>query len=149
MMTQSIDKESVMKKWAPIIDKFGLSDDKSDWLSQYAELHQKTESGNIYNPTSSNLESLILPVVMRVAAQTIGHDIVSVKPMSSPGGISSEELERIKNDVKSENRDRKIDSLVEGKEYVEQKIEEHPDYKPGSGGLFYLDYTYGSATQSF
>ena len=79
---------------------------------------------------------------MKVAAQTIGQDLVSVQPMSS--GMSQEEIDRINAEIKKENRDGKIDAIVEGKDYKELKPEEHPDWKPGPvGNLFYLDYKYG------
>jgi hypothetical protein len=66
--------------------------------------------------------------------------------MSAPlMGMSQEEIERIEAEVKGENRDGKIDALIEGKEYTEKKVEEHPDYK--TGGLFYIDYTYGDNSE--
>ena len=87
----------------------------------------------------------LLPVAMKIASQTISQDLVSVQPMTGPGGMSKEERERIEAEIKQKNRDGKIDSLIEGLEYKEEKVEQHPDYKPGSGGqLFYMDYTYGS-----
>jgi hypothetical protein len=59
--------------------------------------------------------------------------------------MSKEERERIEAEIKQKNRDGKIDSLIEGTEYKEEKVEQHPDYKPGSGGqLFYMDYTYST-----
>jgi hypothetical protein len=67
--------------------------------------------------------------------------------MTGPGGVSKEERERIEAEIKQKNRDGKIDSLIEGTEYKEEKVEQHPDYKPGSGGqLLYFDYTYNSST---
>ena len=83
----------------------------------------------------------ILPIARRVAAQTIGADLVSVAPI---GGISDKEVERIQNEIKIENRDRKINSILEGRTYVEMKPEDHPDWKGlPSGKLFYIDYKYG------
>jgi hypothetical protein len=81
---------------------------------------------------------------MKVTAKTIGMDLVSVQPMSS-SGMSQEEVDRIEAEVKKENRDSKIESIIEGKDYKEMKPEEHPDWKPGpKGNLFYMDYTYGT-----
>ena len=65
---------------------------------------------------------------------------------TSPGGTSEEEMERIKNEVKAENRDRIIESLIEDKEYKEMDITEHPDYKGPVGTLFHLDFKYGDDT---
>ena len=137
-------KEDLMKKWAPILGSMGMTGSQLDNLSQLAEnqsnhiLEENTPTEN----TSGDFPSL-LPLAMKVAATTIG------------GGMSKEERERIEAEVKSENRDGKIESLIEGTEYVEKKLEEHPDYKPGvdlvpvqpmyapMGLLFYIDYKYG------
>jgi len=80
----------------------------------------------------------IFPIVTRVASKTIANDLLSVKPMVSD--------EKIKNEVKAINRDRKIDAMLENKEYEEMKIEDHPDYGGPFRKLFYMDYVY--ATQS-
>lgn len=66
------------------------------------------------------------------------------------GGNSKEELERIEKEVKTENRDRKIDAVTEDKEYNEMKIEDHPEYGKGgpSGKLFFLDFKYDSNSAS-
>jgi hypothetical protein len=88
----------------------------------------------------------LFPIAMKIASQTISQDLVSVQPMTAPGGMSKEEKERIESEIKQKNRDGKIDSLIEGTEYKEEKLEEHPDYKPGDSPLFYMDYTYNSPT---
>ena len=87
----------------------------------------------------------LLPIAMKIAAATIGKDLVPVQPLSTPG-ISNEKLERIKREVKRENRNRKIDSIVTGEKNEEMKLEDHPDYSYTSGNLFYIDYQY--STQS-
>ena len=89
----------------------------------------------------------LFPIAMKIVSQTISQDLVTIQPMTGPGGMSKEERERIESEIKQKNRDGKIDSLIEGTEYKEEKLEQHPDYKPGSGGqLFYMDYTYNSST---
>ena len=88
----------------------------------------------------------LFPIAMKIASQTIAQDLVSVQPMNGPGGMSKEEKERIESEIKQKNRDGKIDSLIEGTEYKEEKVEKHPDYKPGNSPLFYMDYTYNSPT---
>jgi hypothetical protein len=65
-------------KWKGIIGNIGLTGSKADWMSQYAGLQQST--------TQSNFPSMF-PIAMKVAAQTVGLDLVSVKPMSAPLGI--------------------------------------------------------------
>lgn len=140
-------KEETMKKWAPILEKMGMTGSKADWMSEYAEMHSKNES-TLSNTTLSNTTAAdfptLLPMAMKVSAKTIGTDLVSVMPIG--GGNSGPEMESIRQDVKIENRDRKIESIVEDKEFEEMKLEDHPDYikpKGPSGQLFYLDFIYG------
>ena len=79
---------------------------------------------------------------MKIAAKTIGQDLVTVAPIG--GGNSGDEMKKIKQEVKIENRDRKINAVIEGKKYKEMKPEDHPDYKESkgpTGHLFYLDFT--------
>lgn len=136
-------KEEIMKKWTPILASMGMTGSQLDNLSQLAE----NQSNQILEETKTEEFPSLFPMAMKISAQTIGMDLVSVQPMAGPGGMSKEERERIEAEIKQENRDSKIDALVEGTEYNEKKVEEHPDYKPGSGGqLFYMDYTYNSPT---
>ena len=135
-------KEETMKKWAPILEKMGMTGSKADWMSEYAEMHSKNET-TLSNTTTEDFQTL-LPIAMKVSAQTIGTDLVSVAPIG--GGNTSDKLKEIREDVKIENRDRKIESIVEDKEFEEMKVEDHPDYiKPKGplGQLFYLDFQYG------
>jgi len=134
-------KEEIMKKWSSILGPMGMTGSQLDNLAQLAE----NQSNQILEETKSEEIPSLFPMAMKIAAQTIGQDLVSVQPMTGPGGMSKEERERIEAEIKQKNRDGKIDSLIEGLEYKEEKVEQHPDYKPGSGGqLFYMDYTYGS-----
>jgi len=129
-------KEDTIKKWAPILERMGMTGSKAECMSEYVEIHSKNESLSDF-PT-------LLPMTKQISAQTIGLDIVSVMPMG--GGNSGSEMESIRQDVKIENRDRKIESIVEDKDFEEMKVEEHPDYrkpKGPSGQLFYLDFQYG------
>ena len=141
-------REEAMKKWAPILSGMGLTGSKADWMSEYAEMHAKREHlGSMQSNESETFEDFpaILPIAMKVAAQTIGTDLVTVAPIG--GGNTPDELKEIREDVKIENRDRKIEAVVEGKEFEEMKVEDHPDYvKPTgpSGQLFYMDFKYGT-----
>ena len=135
-------KEDTIKKWAPILNSMGMTGSKADWMSEYAEMHSKNET-TLSNTTTEDFQTL-LPIAMKVSAQTIGTDLVTVAPIG--GGNSGPEMESIRQDVKIENRDRKIESIVEDKEFEEMKVEDHPDYikpKGPSGQLFYLDFQYG------
>ena len=156
-MTQS--KQDIFNKWKPIMDSMDISEDRKEWLSQYTNQHQQHESNLTGFPTSKSTTtastiqdfgSQLLPISMKIAAQTIGQNLVSVVPMG--GGNTGEEMRKIDAEIKQENRDGKIDSIIENKEYVEKEREDHPDYKKGEGPigqLFYMDYVYGGvATQS-
>jgi hypothetical protein len=135
-------KEDIVKKWAPILENIGLTGSKADWMSEWAELHSKQE---IENSKPEEFPSL-LPIAMKVAAKTIAQDLIFA---------SQEEIDEVKNKVLTENRDGKIEAIVDGKEFTEKKLEEDPEYqklmKKGvtpmsapSGQLFYLDFKYES-----
>ena len=137
------NKKDIMKKWSNILGYMDMTGSQLDNLSQLAE----NQSNQILEETKSEEFPSLFPIAMKIASKTIGQVLVSVQPMSGPGGMSKEERERIEAEIKQKNRDGKIDSLIEGTEYKEEKVEQHPDYKPGSGGqLLYFDYTYNSST---
>ena len=135
-MTHS-SKEEIYKKWAPILENIGLTGSKADWMSEWAEIHSKQE---VEKSKPEEFPSL-LPIAMKVAAKT---DLIFVSP---------EEINEVKNKVLTENRDGKIEAIVDGKEFTEKKLEDDPEYqklmKKGvtplsapSGQLFYLDFKY-------
>lgn len=135
-------KEDTIKKWAPILEKMGMTVSNSEWMSEYTEIQSKNEN-TLSNTTTEEFPTL-LPIAKQVFAKTVGLDIVSVVPIG--GGNSGSEMEVIRQDVKIENRERKIESIVDGKEFEEMKVEDHPDYKESvgpKGDLFYLDLQYG------
>jgi len=132
------NKKDIMKKWSNILGSMGMTGSQLDNLSQLVE----NQSNQILEETKTEEFPSLLPIAMKISAQTVSLDLVPVQPMTGPGGMSKEGIEA---EIKQENRDSQIDALVEGTEYNEKEVEEHPDYKPGSGGqLFYMDYTYGS-----
>ena len=132
-------KEDLINKWSSIL---GDTNSHCGNLAQLVE----SQSNQIVEETKTEEFPSLFPMAMKIAAQTIGQDLVSVQPMTGPGGMSQEERERIEAEIKQKNRDGKIDSLIEGTEYKEEKVEQHPDYKPGNSPLFYMDYTYNSPT---
>jgi hypothetical protein len=118
-------------------------------MSEYVEMHSNNEvEKNTSTEYTSNDFPSLLPMAKKIVAKTVGLDIVAVKPMSSPGVPSEETMRRIKAEVKAENRERKINNVLEDEEYKEMDITEHPDYNGPVGNLFYLDYSYGGSTQS-
>lgn len=112
-MNYIVDKAKAEKKWTPILEALHVTDpEKRSWMSEYAELHQINENvsyatlGNIYGmgavqaaqpsttpgqvwgggdtPGSGDIGQNLLPISMKIAAQTIGLDLVAVKPAASP-----------------------------------------------------------------
>jgi hypothetical protein len=108
-----VDKAKAEKKWSPILEALHVTDtEKRSWMSEYAELHQLNENvsygtlGNIQGmgairaaqpstipgqvwggadqPGSGDVGQNLLPISMKIAAQTIGLDLVAVKPAASP-----------------------------------------------------------------
>lgn len=144
------EKDKTYDKWAPIINSMGLTGSKADWMAEYANKQNETLQENTLpsEDTTSDFPSL-LPIVMRVAAKTIGQDI---------GGFASkEEIDSVKNRITQENRDGKIESIIDDKPFTEKKLEEDQEYKElmrkgvtpmsgPSGQLFYLDFKYGTAS---
>jgi hypothetical protein len=110
-----IDKSKAVKKWAPVLENMGVTEDRVEWMSEMAEYHSINENayvnasnvagmGAVLNPVvgslaggtlpgsgyaNSNIGSgdvgqNLLPVAMKIAAQTIGLDLVAVKPTPGP-----------------------------------------------------------------
>ena len=106
-----IDKSKALKKWSPVLENMGVSQDRLDWMSEMAEYHSINENayvnaanvagmGSILNPVvgtlagnvtgnsnvagSGDVGQNLLPVAMKIAAQTIGLDLVAVKPTPGP-----------------------------------------------------------------
>ena len=107
-----IDKAKATKKWAPVLENMGVTGDRVEWMAEYAEFHSINENAyvNAANvagmggvlaaqpgsfagvTTGANAGSVgsgdvgqnLLPVAMKIAAQTIGLDLVAVKPSPGP-----------------------------------------------------------------
>lgn len=109
-----IDNQKAMKKWSPVLENMGVSGERLEWMSEYAEFHSINENayvnatnvagmGNVVNPVlggpagttltntgwsgaagSGDVGQNLLPVAMKIAAQAIGLDLVAVKPTPGP-----------------------------------------------------------------
>lgn len=118
-------KEDLLKKWTSILGPIGIT------------------GSQLENTDPSEFPSL-LPTAMKVSAKTLALDLCFA---------SEEEINEVKSRVQSENRDGKIEAVIEGGEFTEKKLEDDPEYKDlmkkGSplssptGQIFYLDYKYG------
>lgn len=135
-------KEDLLKKWSSILGPMGITSSQLDNLLQLAE----NQSNHILEENTKASEfPTLLPTAMKVAAKTIAMDLCFA---------SQEEINEVKSRVQSENRDGKIDAVIEGSEFTEKKLEDDPEYKDlmkkgvtpfsaPTGQLFYLDYKYG------
>jgi hypothetical protein len=99
--------------------------------------------GSIEETKSEEFPSL-LPIAMKVSSKLISNDLIFA---------SKEEIDAVKSRVQSDNRDGKIEAIIEDKEFTEKKLEDDEEYKElmkkgvtpmsaPSGTLFYLDYKY-------
>jgi len=107
-----IDNAKATKKWAPVLENMGVTGDRVEWMAEYAEFHSINENayvnatnvagmGSVLNPViggqagqtinalgakngSGDVGQNLLPVAMKIAAQTIGLDLVAVKPTPGP-----------------------------------------------------------------
>ena len=89
-------------KWKNIIGNIGLTGSQAAWMSQYTSSQTTTS-------TSSSFPSMF-PITMKVAAQTIGLDLVSVQPMSAPLNILPY-FDYQYGDIKHTTRKRKINNI--------------------------------------
>jgi hypothetical protein len=142
---------SINDKWKTALEGMGITGSKADFLSEYAESHSKDKVSHSIDPILKNEEisdfpNLLFPVVKKVFAKTLAGDL---------GFASKEEVDKVKNRIQVDNRDGKIDAVLEDKEFVEKKLEDDEEYKKlmkkgvkpmsaPTGQLFYLDYKYGS-----
>jgi hypothetical protein len=106
-----IDKPKAIKKWTPVLENMGVTGERIDWMAEYAEFHSINENayananiagmGSVVaaqpSPFAGNTVASfanqvgsgdvgqnLLPVAMKIAAQTIGLDLVAVKPSPGP-----------------------------------------------------------------
>jgi len=101
-------------------------------------------TNSVKSGTESNLGfgEIVFPLVKSVFSTTLA-------------GNTPEQMERIENDIRQENRNSKLENLFDGTEYVEKKITDHKDYNEGlipvtplnppSGQIYHVDYIYGTS----
>jgi hypothetical protein len=95
-------RKDTQNKWDNLIGNIGLTGSKATWMSQYVGLQSQSI-------TQSNFPSM-LPIAMKVAAQTVGLDLVSVQPMSAPLG-TLHYMDYQYGDMKHITRKRKINNI--------------------------------------
>jgi len=126
----SEEKEKLMKKWDHLIDHNLINND----------ILGNTKVSDLNN---NSFDNIVFPLVRQATTQTMGMNLVSVQPMHM--GPSEE----VKSEVKSINRERKIEAITDDKDFEEMKVEEHPDYRGSlNGKVFYMDFIYGSTSSN-
>lgn len=55
-----LNEEEIYKKWKPILEKFGMTEDKTRMLSKYAEIHSKVFESTI---TASPFSDVYIPIL--------------------------------------------------------------------------------------
>lgn len=117
---KQLNKEDIMKKWSSILGPMGITGSQLDNLSQLAE----NQSNQILRENTEVVEfPSLLPTAMKVAAKTLMQQLLDLC------FASEEEINEIKSKVQSENRDGKIDEIIEGGEFTEKKLEDDSEYK--------------------
>ncbi|NPV12792.1 MAG: hypothetical protein HPY57_13480 [Ignavibacteria bacterium] len=137
-------KKKVQDKWSVILDKLNVDEDKKEWLSEYAEMHQ----AQIFQDTgTTNSFPSLLPIAKRIAAGTIalGFDYES-----------DERIQRRKRILKLKRilSDSEFQDVVSKEEYEDIIVEKKDCHNPGLvsvqplsapiGMLFYMDFIYES-----
>lgn len=137
-------KEEAMKKWASIL---GATNSQLDNVFQLAE----NQSNQILEEDKQEFKfPSLLPTAMKISAKTLAQDLCFA---------SEKEINEVKSRVQSENRDGKIEAIIEGGEFTEKKLEDDAEYKnlmkkgvtPLSapvGNLFYLDFKYDDSIRT-
>jgi hypothetical protein len=138
-MFESPDKESLYKKWAPIINSLNIQDkEKKKWLSEYAESIEEKIENDDSTPSgvTSSFDGILLPIAMKIAAQTMGLDLLDELDEEK---YTNEKRKKILEDIFNEV-DTDYQKLEDMKKEFTKSFGE-PLNAP-SGTLFYMDFKY-------
>ena len=83
---------------------------------QPSQIQENTDTAYIFEAICNMkrdpaYDNIIFPTIIKVSAKTIANELIFA---------TKEEIKEIEDKVKIENRNNKIDSIVEGKKYVEK-----------------------------
>jgi hypothetical protein len=145
------NEKDIINKWSSILGPMGMTGSQLDNIAQLVENQSNhiLENQTATEETNIDFPSL-LPLAMKVSSKLISNDLIFA---------SQEEIDQVKKKVQSENRDGKIQSIVDGSEFTEKKLEDDDEYKKlmkkgvsplsdPSGVLHYLDYTYSDNSKT-
>jgi hypothetical protein len=115
-------------------------------IDRYSRILEAQMANKVDSSESHDFLNL-LPIVMKVASHTIGFDII--------GTATDEEIAEVEREVRGKIRDEKLQSLLEGNDYISKKLEDYPEYKQirkkglnplptPSCNLMYMNFKYNS-----
>ena len=138
------EKEKLMRKWSTLLESqkdYDVDGLKVKWNHKPIN-NDMLGNTKVSDVNTNHFDNIAFPLAKKIFAQTIGMNLVNVQPMSM------EQSDEVKNEVKAINRERKIESITDDKEFEEMKVEDHPDYKGPQGKLFYMDFKYGATSSN-
>ncbi len=97
-MLKKPSKQDIINKWSKALGPIGITGSQLDNISQLIE-------------DNRNDFSSLLPLAMKVSSKLLSNDSIFA---------SKEEIEEVEKRIQSENREGKIESIVEGKEFVKR-----------------------------
>lgn len=137
------------------VDKILKNYTKKDWIDNYTHQHQLNQNFNLGLPlTNQQLQQPLLPIAKRVFAQTIGLNLVPVKPIGYPNSFKNttvknkHQLRKEKLKAVFENPlKRKIKGAIKSifkkifSIFKKKKTNSTPE-----GIIFYMDFKYGNTS---
>jgi hypothetical protein len=163
-----IDKQKAVKKWSPVLENMGVSTERVEWMSEMAEYHSINENAYVNAANVSGMGAVVapqpsalagntvasfagqvgsgdvgqnlLPVAMKIAAQTIGLDLVAVKPSPGPKidllyvDFRYDDIDLNKTNERPQVFKLQLDNLVAVKGQLKNKLE-LAGIKETTGGL--------------
>ncbi len=92
-----IDNQKAMKKWSPVLENMGVTGDRVEWMSEYAEFHSINENAYVNASNVAGMGGVVSAQPSLYAGQTIGNG-TSFGNGGSPGSGDVEEV-ALKNHV--------------------------------------------------
>lgn len=87
--------------------------DKNEVYKKWASILSGSQSTSQIGGTNSTFDSISFPIVRGVFA----------------GNVPKDKVKEIESRIKVENRDGKIESVLDNKDFEENKLEDDPEYK--------------------
>jgi hypothetical protein len=56
-----IDNQKAMKKWSPVLENMGVSAERLEWMSEYAEFHSINENAYVNASNVAGMGNVVAP----------------------------------------------------------------------------------------